>query len=68
MGAVLYMYVYPFLFKELKREQGQKTNLTQNLAKVKEDYRKSMMFMDVGPDWEEKMKEDKTKETRLAEV
>ena len=49
--------------QELSREKGQKTQLTNDLVKVKEDYRKSLIFLETG-DWEDKVKEDKTRETK----
>ena len=49
--------------QELSRAKDQKTHLTNDLVKVKEDYRKSMVFLETG-DWEDKVKEDRTKETK----
>ena len=49
--------------QELSREKGQKTQLTNDLVKVKEDYRKSLIFLETG-DWEDRVKEDKTRETK----
>ena len=49
----------------MSREKGQKAQLTNDLVKVKEDFRKSVMLMDE-LDIEEKLKEreEKTRESK----